>query len=141
MLISRVDPIQALFDLQRALDSNLRSDWFRGSTAGLGSFPPINMFQQGDDYVAVIELAGINKSDLEIQAKGNVIRLSGKKEAGYPDDRSRHRQERIFGSFDRTISVPVKIDAEKIKAEYRDGILALFIPRAEEDKPRKVKIS
>jgi len=141
MLFARSDPFQALFDLQSALDSSLRSDWLGGTTAGTGSFPPINMFQKGDDFVAVIELPGINKADLDIQAKDNGIRLSGKKVADYPEDVSAHRRERIFGSFDRTISVPIKVDADGIKAEYRDGILALFIPRAEEDKPRKVKIS
>jgi len=141
MLFSRSDPFQALFDLQSALDSNLGSDWLRGSTAGTGTFPPINILQKGDDFVAVIELPGIDKADLDIQAKDNVIRLSGKKAADYPEDVSAHRRERIFGTFDRTISVPIRVDAKGIKAEYRDGILALFIPRAEEDKPRKVKIS
>jgi HSP20 family protein len=52
-----------------------------------------------------------------------------------------HRRERISGDFDRTISVPVQIDPEGIKAEYRDGVLALFIPRAASDKPRTIKIS
>jgi HSP20 family protein len=141
MLIGRNGPFQALFDLQRSLDSNLRSDWLPGSTAGRGSFPPINIFQKGDDFVAVIELAGIDKSELEIQAKDNLIRLSGKKVPSYPDGVSAHRRERIFGSFDRTISVPVRVDPQGIKAEYRNGILALHIPRAEEDKPRKVTIN
>jgi HSP20 family protein len=141
MLTSGTNPFQALFDFQRALESNLRNDWLKGSTSGTGTFPPINIFQKGDDYVAVIELAGIDKSDLDINAKDNIIRLSGRKAANYPENRSAHRSERVFGSFDRTISVPVRIDADNIKAEYRDGILALFIPRAEEDKPRKVTIS
>jgi len=141
MLFSRSDPFQALFDLQSALDSSLQSDWLRGSTAGTGTFPPINILQKGDDFVAVIELPGIDKADLDIQAKDNGIRLSGRKAADYPEDVSAHRRERIFGTFDRTISVPIRVDANGIKAEYRDGILALHIPRAEDDKPRKVKIS
>lgn len=140
MLFSSTDPFRALLDIQRAMDLSFRSDWLRGFTAGRGAFPPINIFQKGDDFVAVVELAGINKSELEIEAKDNVIRLSGKKAVSYPDGVSAHRRERIFGTFDRTISVPVKIDADGIKAEYRDGILALFFPRAEADKPRKVKI-
>lgn len=141
MALSRTHPFQALFDLQRALDSSRSSDWLRGSTAARGSFPPINMFQKGDDFVAIIELPGVDKSDLDIQAKGNYIRLSGAKSSNYPEGVSAHRRERVFGSFDRTISVPVKIDPDGIKAEYRDGVLALFIPRAEEDKPRKVQLS
>ena len=141
MLTSRTHPFQELFNLQRALESNRRSDWLRSSTSGTGTFPPINIFRKDDDYVAVIELAGIDKSELDIQAKDNVIRLSGRKEVNYPEDLSTHRRERIFGNFDRTISVPVRIDADNIKAEYLDGILALSIPRAEDDKPRKVTIS
>jgi len=135
------DPFEALLDLQRAVDSSFGSDWLRSSTSGRGSFPPINIFQKGDDFIAIVELAGIDKSALDIEAKDDVIRLSGRKVADYPEDVSAHRRERIFGTFDRTISVPVKFDASHIKAEYRDGILALFIPRAEADKPRKVKIS
>ena len=52
-----------------------------------------------------------------------------------------HRRERLSGTFDRTLTVPIQIDAERIKAEYRDGVLALFIPRAESDKPRSISIN
>jgi HSP20 family protein len=134
-------PLDALFELQRALDSRLDSEWLRGATAGSGAFPPINVFQQGDDLVAIVELAGVNKSDLEIQAKDNTIRISGKKEFAYPEKVSLHRRERVSGTFDRTLTVPMQIDAEAIKAEYRDGVLALFIPRAERDKPRSITIN
>ena len=51
-----------------------------------------------------------------------------------------HRRERISGEFDRTLSIPVQLDPDRIKAEYRDGILALFLPRAESDKPRTITI-
>lgn len=134
-------PLDALFELQRALDARLDSEWLRGATAGSGAFPPINVFQQGDNLVAIIELAGVNKSDLEIQAKDNTIRISGKKGFAYPEKVSLHRRERLSGSFDRTLTVPMQIDAENIKAEYADGVLALFIPRAERDKPRSITIN
>jgi HSP20 family protein len=51
-----------------------------------------------------------------------------------------HRRERVSGVFDRTLSVPIQINPDGIKAEYRDGILALFIPRAESEKPKSIKI-
>jgi HSP20 family protein len=134
-------PLDALFQLQRALESRLDSEWLRDATAGSGAFPPINVFQQGDSLVAIIELAGVNKSDLEIQAKDNTIRISGKKTISFPEKVSLHRRERLTGDFDRTLTVPMQIDAGAIKAEYRDGVLALFIPRAESDKPRSININ
>ena len=141
MFASFSDPFEALLALQRALDSRISSDWMGRSTAAIGSFPPINIFQKGDDFVAVVELPGVEKNDLEIEAKENTIRLRGKRTISYGDQASVHRRERIAGVFDRTLSVPIRIEPDRIKAEYRDGILALFIPRAEADKPRSIKLS
>ena len=140
-MIGRYDPFDALFEFQRALESRHESDWLRGATGGTGAFPPINVFQQGDDLVAILELAGVNKNELEIQAKDNTIRICGKKAITYAEGTSVHRRERHSGVFDRTLTVPIQIDADRIKAEYRDGVLALFIPRAESDKPRTISIS
>ncbi len=140
-MIGPYTTLDALFDFQRALDARLESDWLRGATTGTGAFPPINVFQQDDNLVAILELAGVNKSDLEIQAKDNTIRISGKKEATYKENGSVHRRERVAGVFDRTLTVPIQIDADRIKAEYRNGVLALFIPRAESDKPRTISIN
>jgi HSP20 family protein len=134
-------PLDALFDLQRALESRLDSDWLRNATAGTGAFPPINVFQQGENLVAILEVPGVDRSDLDIQVKDNAIRISGKKAITYPEGVSLHRRERMTGSFDRTLTVPMQIDADGIKAEYRDGVLALFIPRAAADKPRTIAIN
>jgi HSP20 family protein len=141
MVSSFTDPFAALFALQRALDSRLESEWMSAGTTGRGSYPPINIFQQGEDFVAVIELPGIDKNDLQIEAKENTIRLSGKKTINYDEAASMHRRERTWGAFDRTISIPTQIDPNSIRAEYRDGVLALFIPQAESHKPRAIKIS
>jgi HSP20 family protein len=134
-------PLNALFDLQRALDAHLDSDWLRGTTGGTGAFPPINVFQQGDNLVAILEVPGVDKADLEIQVKDRSIRILGKKAITYPEGVSLHRRERLTGTFDRTLTVPMQINADAIKAEYRDGVLALFIPRAEADKPRSIAIN
>jgi HSP20 family protein len=139
MITAFTGPFDALLNLQRALDARAASDWLRDQSASQGPFPPINVFQQGDDILAIIELPGIDKNDLQIQAKENMIRISGKKTIRYPEG-SVHRRERTFGEFDRTLSLPVALDPDGIKAEYRDGVLALFLPRAERDKPRTVRI-
>jgi HSP20 family protein len=140
MAMTYTDPLDALFALQRALDARMASDWLRDATTSRGPFPPINVFQQGEDLLAVIELPGVSKDDLELQAKENVIRISGKKTVRYKEGVSVHRRERVSGEFDRTLTIPVQIDPDRIKAEYHDGVLALFLPRAESDKPRSIKI-
>jgi HSP20 family protein len=134
------DPFEALFALQRALDSRLGAEWGSGTT-GAGAYPPINVFEQGGDFVAVIELPGIDKADLQLEAKENTIRISGKKTASYDERASVHRRERVWGVFDRTLTLPVNINPDAIRAEYQDGVLALSIPRAESEKPRSIKIN
>jgi HSP20 family protein len=140
MITAFADPFDVLLNLQQALDAQTRSGWLQNQTASQGPFPPINVFQQGDDILAIIELPGVNKKDLQIQAKENTIRISGRKAVNYPEG-SVHRRERLFGEFDRTLSLPIQVDPDGIKAEYRDGVLALLLPRAESEKPRTIKIS
>lgn len=139
-MVANLEQLHAVLALQRALDRSLDSDWLRGSTTGSGTFPPINIFQQGEDFVALVELPGVSKDAVEIQAKDRSIRLSGKRTITFQDTASVHRRERVSGVFDRTITLPVQIDVDRLRAEYKDGVLALFIPRAESDKPRAIKI-
>jgi HSP20 family protein len=135
------DPFEVLLNLQRALDAYRESPWLDSGPSSTGPFPPLNVFKKGDDLVVLTELPGVKKSDLEIQVKNNTIRIAGTKSIDYPEKGSFHRRERTAGRFDRTISVPVQVDADKARAEFRDGILALFLPRAERDKPRSVQIN
>jgi HSP20 family protein len=141
MVTTFTDPFDALFNLQRALEARLESGWLQDLTTSRGPFPPINVFQQGEDILAIVELPGINKSDLQIQVKDNAIRISGRKAVEFPEGVSVHRRERVRGDFDRTLSLPVQLDPDGIKAEYRNGILALFLSRAESDKPRTIAIT
>ena len=128
MVMRFSDPFEAFLAFQKQLDARLASDWLGNSTANIGAYPPINIFQQQDDFVAIVELPGVNKTDLTIEAKEGTLRISGKKTLDYQESASIHRRERLAGSFDRTITLPIRIDPDRIKAEYRDGILALFIP-------------
>jgi HSP20 family protein len=141
MLMTFADPFDTLFNLQRALEGRLASDWLQGQTTSQGPFPPINVFRQGDEILAIVELPGVDKDSLQIEAKENTIRIAGKKVIAYPPGVRVHRRERTTGEFDRTLSLPVRLEPDGIKAEYRDGILALYLPRAERDKPRAIKIS
>ncbi len=134
------DPFDALSSLQQALDSYRSSSWLASGPSGGGSYPPMNVFRKGDDFIVITEVPGIKKSDLQVQVKGNTIRLSGSKSVTYPDKAGVHRRERLSGRFDRAMTLPVEINAESVKAECRDGILALYLPRAERDKPRSVQV-
>lgn len=135
------DPLDRLLALQQALDALRTSNWLDASSSGGASFPPLNVFRKGDDFVIIAEAPGIKKSEIEVQVKGNTIRVSGTKSVSYPEKASLHRRERVAGRFDRTMTLPVEIDGDGVKAESRDGILAVFLPRAERDKPKSIKIA
>ena len=135
------DPFDALFQFQRAVDALRSSDWLGASPSGGGSYPPLNIFRKGDEIIVLTEVPGIAKEDLRIQVKGKTIRIAGKKTINYGDKVGIHRRERLAGSFDRAVTVPVEIDPDRIKAECHDGILALILPRAESDKPRSIRVA
>ncbi len=135
------DPFDTLLSLQQALDTFRSSDWLASGPSAGGTYPHLNTFRKGDDFIIIAEVPGINKSDLDVQVKGNTIRLAGTKKVTYPEKASLHRRERLAGRFDRAVTLPVQIDPDGVKAECRDGILALFLPRAERDKPKSIQIA
>ena len=135
------DPLDALLSFQQALDAFRDSNWLQSGTSGGGAYPPINVFRKGEDLIAVAEVPGVEKKDIEIQVRGNVVRIAGSKALNYGDKASIHRRERLAGQFDRAISLPVEIDSERVKAECHDGVLAVYLPRAERDKPKSIKVN
>ena len=135
------DPFDALVQFQQALDAFRTSPWLGAGPSGGGAYPLLNVFRKGDDIVIITEVPGVRKDDLEIQVKGNTIRIAGTKTVDYGEKASLHRRERLAGRFDRTISLPVEVDADRVQADYRNGILALLLPRTERDKPRTIKLS
>jgi HSP20 family protein len=104
----------------------------------MGSFPPIKSFSKRTTSSPLSSCRVLTKN-LEIHAKENTVRISGSKTINYPERASMHRRERVSRSFDRTLSVPIQLNPG-IKAECRDGILVLFISRAESEKPKSIKI-
>ena len=136
-----LSPFDSLLGLQQALDAFRTSGWLDAGPSGGGAYPPINVFRKDDEFVVLAEVPGVKKSDLDVQVKGTTIRISGTKAVSYPDQAGVHRRERLSGRFDRALTLPVEIDAEGVRAEYRDGILALLLPRAARDKPRTVQVT
>ena len=141
MVIRVRDPFATLLGLQRAVENVMGSDWFGSRTSGSGAFPLVNVFNDGDDFVVVAEIPGIKKEELDLQVRGDMVRIRGKKTIEYDENASVHRRERAAGEFDRTLTLPDQIDAEKVAAEYRDGVLTLRLPRSESAKPRTVTIN
>ena len=141
MVIRMTDPFAALLGLQRAVDGVMSTDWFGSRTSGSGAFPSVNVFNDGEDYVLVAELPGVRKEDLAVEVRGDTLRIQGKKTIAYDEHASVHRRERTAGQFDRTLTLPTVIDAAKVSADYRDGVLTLRLPRAESAKPRTVTIN
>src|ERR1051325_1155834 len=135
------DALDALLQFQQALDTSRSSGWLGSSPSGSGSHPPLNVFCPGDDNGVIAEVPGVRKSDLQIEVKGRTIRIAGTKSVSYGEKSSVHRRERLAGRFDRALTLPLALAAEKVKAQSRDGILALHLPRAERDKPRAITLS
>ncbi len=133
-------PFNTLLGLQEALEAFRTSGWLQSSPSGTGSYPPLNIFRKNDDFILIAELPGINKSELDLQVKGRTVRLSGAKVVKHAENASLHRRERLSGRFDRSVTLPVEIDPEGVKAEYHSGILAVSLPRSERDKARSIKI-
>ena len=106
-----------------------------------GVFPPVNLTQDKDSFFIRCELPGVDPKDLDISALGNKLTLSGKREIADPgEDVSFHRRERESGTFSRSLALPMEFDAERVGAEYRDGILTITLPKAEAAKPRQISV-
>jgi HSP20 family protein len=135
------DPFAALAAVQRAMDSVTGGDWLGTRTAGAGAYPPVNVFNDGEDFVVVAELPGVRKEDLDVQVRGDTLRVKGKKSVAYEEKASVHRRERAAGEFDRTLTLPAQLDVEKVAADYRDGVLTVRLPRADSERPRTVSIN
>ncbi len=132
--------LDTLLALQEALDVTQDTGYFEGITANRGVFPPVNIFEKGGDLVLVAELPGIKKEDLQLQVKENTVRIAGERILSYGENISYHRIERNSSKFDRTLKLPINVEADQVKAEYKDGILVIFLSRAEADMPRRITI-
>lgn len=105
-------------------------------------FPAINVWVSSDDTVVTTEIPGVDPDKIEISVTGRTVTLRGSRKAdGIKEGQSYHRRERWSGEFSKAIELPFNIDAEKVSAKFRKGILYLTLPRAEAEKPRKIEIT
>jgi len=140
MITRLFDPFESLLDFQRQLDDVMDSPWLGETPGGRGRYPPVNVFQRDDDFVVIAELPGVRKQDIELAVHRNRLHLSGTKAPLYGEDVSVHRKERASGAFGRDIGLPVAVDPDGVRAEFRDGLLAILIPRAPEERSRRISI-
>jgi len=146
MAIVRWEPFRDLSTLQermnRLLDDSLRhrgdEDWALG-----GSWAPaVDIYEQEGNIVLKAELPGLDAKDVDIRVENNVLTLRGERK--FDNDVKRdhyHRVERAYGSFTRSFTLPAIVETDKIKAEYKDGILRVVLPKKEEARPKQIPIS
>jgi HSP20 family protein len=108
----------------------------------LGAWSPVvDIFDKGGEVVIHAELPGIKKEDIDVRVENNVLTLRGKKERKEEvKEEGYFRAERVYGSFSRSFSLPTTVEVSKIAAEYKDGVLTLHLPKAEEAKPRQIEV-
>ena len=151
MIVRRVWPTRPTFDGSLHNDDALRRELLRTlemfagdgepRSSPSGVFPPINVTQDAERFYVRAELPGVVASELAISALRNRLSISGKREIAKEHERaSYHRKERAEGAFNRTLTLPIPVDADRIEARYVDGILTLTLPKAEDAKPRQIVV-
>lgn len=104
-------------------------------------YPPLNLWEDDDHLYVEAELPGFELSDLEIYVTGeNQLSLKGERKQPQLEDGTWHRQERGHGSFSRVVELPTAVDAEKVSAEFKHGVLTITMAKREELKPRRIEV-
>jgi len=129
------DPFSGLEYLERDIDR-----LFTG-VAAYSDYPAVNVAVGDEDAVITAEIPGLDIGKTDISVAGDVITFSGVREPiDLPEGRSYYIHERTHGEFSRHVRVPFRIDATKVTAKYDKGVLSITVPRAEDDKPKKISV-
>ena len=142
MAIVRWKPMRDIFAVQDEMNRMFDSFW--GDRTGEDDgmlMPPVDVTEKEDKFTVSVELPGLKKDDIKLSLRNNVLTISGskKRESESKNDRF-HRIERSFGTFCRTINLASSVDASKIDADFKDGILTVNLPKVEEAKPKEISI-
>jgi HSP20 family protein len=106
-----------------------------------GWSPALDLYQNSDNVVAMVELPGMKKEEIEISLHDGVLTIAGERKHEGGNGQDAERTERYVGKFRRSIALPVQVDATKVTATYRDGILTVTLPKAEEAKPKQIQVN
>lgn len=145
--ITRFDPLNEMVSLRSAMDRLFEDSFvsplsWRTIGAGDTINPPVDVHETADEIVVTAALPGMKADDVEITITGQNLNLRGefKNDEEISRDQYLYR-ERRFGSFSRSIQLPVRVQGDRADASFTDGVLALRIPKADEVKPRQIRIS
>jgi HSP20 family protein len=103
--------------------------------------PVVDLYEKDDNFVIKAELPGVGKDDIGIDLKDGVLTLSGERsdDSEVKEDKY-YRRERTYGKFQRSFTLPADVDADKIKAEFKDGVLVVEVPKPEKSKPKRITV-
>ncbi|MFA6468840.1 MAG: Hsp20/alpha crystallin family protein [Bacteroidota bacterium] len=129
-------------DVNRIFDEFFRGDILANDTFFSRDWnPAVDIIENNDNYVLKAELPGMNKDDVKITLENNVLTIRGeKKNEMETKGENFHRVERSYGSFERNFTMPGTIKVNDIDAQYKDGVLTLMMPKAEEAKPKVIDV-
>ena len=146
MSISRWDPLGELVSLREAMNNLLEESFVRprqGGTAGQAAGLAVDVRETPDAFVVTASVPGVSPEEVDITVLGDVLRIRGERR----DDRQEEDQngrwlirERRFGAFERTIGLPTTVKADAATADFKDGVLTVTLPKAEEAKPRSIRV-
>ena len=128
-------------EMNRMFDTMFRLD-SRDNESGFNSWSPaVDIAERDDQYVVKAELPGVTKEDVKITLENNVLTIHGeKKNEKETKSENFHRVERSYGSFERSFTLPTTVKSDKIDAVYKDGVLQITLPKAEEAKPKQIEV-
>ncbi len=141
-----MDPFKDLATIQERMnqifeDALSRS---RGREEGLRTgmwMPAVDIYEKNDSIVVKAELPGVDRNQISVEVKDGVLTLKGERKFEKEvKEENYHRIERSYGSFQRSFSLPVSVDQEKVKANYRDGVLEIELPKREAAKPKQIQV-
>jgi HSP20 family protein len=121
--------------------NRLFSDWparAQGITAP--GNPAMNVWTDEDSAIVTAELPGVDRDKIDISVEDDTVTVRGERQPDEKEGATYHRRERRYGTFVRSFRLPFRVDAENVEATYTDGVLKIVLPRAEEEKPKKVRV-
>lgn len=127
-------------EIDRLFDVPL-SELARASLFLNGATPAVDVYEDKENFVVKAELPGMKKDDIDVSLHDGTLSISGERKSEEKVENGEvHRSERFFGRFQRTVALPSSVDAGKIKAQYKDGVLTVTLPKAEEAKPKQINV-